>query len=125
MHSLRYFMKSYDIMNLIDIPDDCLLHILYYLRTDLPIRACCSYFKTRWGNINKSRLSRLLQSQRPLNSCVVRNCMECCLGNIRWCERSIHSRYMPYCIIHFYTHSLMASYTMAIRDSTLTVLIPF
>ena len=113
-------------MNVLDLPDDCIVIILSHLKEDVVVRACCSQFKMNWGNINKFRLSGIINRlPRYMNSCAVNQCHECCLGNIRWCERSTINRYMPYCIIHFYTYSLMASYTMAIRDSTLTILVSF
>ena len=100
--------------------------ILLHLKEDVVVRACCSQFKMNWGNIHKFRLSRIINClPTGMNSCIVNQCHDCCLGNIRWRERSAVNRYMPYCMIHFYTYSLMASYTMAIRDSTLTLLVSF
>lgn len=113
-------------MNVLDLPDDCITLILKDLKDQVAVRACCSHFKINWGDINKLRLSRILNGfPRAVNSCAVNNCKESCLGNIRWGERCTINRYMPYCIVHFYNYSLMASYTMVIRNDTLTVLVPF
>ena len=113
-------------MYILYLPDDCIGLILHYLCDEVSVRTCCSTFKRSWGSINKFRLSRALQAScKEINSCATYNCNDRCLGHIRWCERSTTNRYMPYCIIHFYMYSLMSSYTMVVRDATLTLLIPY
>ena len=112
-------------MFLLHLPTDCLEIILNLLRNDIQSRLVCEEFKALWGCIVPYRLERRLATSRALTGCVVEGCHEECLGRIAWSDRlQVKTRYVPYCVEHYYDNCNMASYSILLTSagSSLTIL---